>query len=117
MGVLPIILTLANIALASLQQAGVIPAGTGSLITQLEGIIAPAIATIASGQAKLTDVVTALGTLSGVIQILKKQPNLPAEVLDKINAIDLAVQAGIAAFLDSKNGVDLSKLGPVDPIA
>lgn len=117
LGALPIILTLANIALSSFQQAGVLSPTNNSLITSLEAVLGPAITTIASGQSKLADVVTALGTLSGVITVIKKQTGLAPDVLDKINAIDTAVQAGIASYLDAKAGVDLSKLTPVDPIA
>jgi basic membrane lipoprotein Med (substrate-binding protein (PBP1-ABC) superfamily) len=110
-----LILLVVNAALAGL--GGRVPSSVTSLIQALGPVISNAIKSIQSGQGKLDDVVTALGALSGVIAVLKQQTGLDPEVLAQVDAYDQAVKAGIAGYLDSKSGVDLSKLGPVAPIA
>jgi hypothetical protein len=112
-----LILLVVNAALAGLTSSGQVPSLVTSLVGALGPVIGNAIKSIQSGQGKLEDVVTALGALSGVIAVLKQQTGLNPEVLAQIDAYDQAVKAGIAGYLDSKSGVDLSKLGPVAPIA
>jgi drug/metabolite transporter (DMT)-like permease len=110
-----LVLLVINAALAGLGPR--VPALVATLIQQLGPVIGNAITAIRSGQGKLEDVVTAIGALSGVIAVLKAQTGLDPEVLAQINAYDEAVKAGIAGYLDSKSGVDLSKLGPVASIS
>src|SRR5271170_390679 len=116
MSILTIVVSLLNLALSALS-GGVIPANIASLITSLDTIVLPALQSIASGQGKLQDVITALGTLTGVIGVLKQQTNLSPEVAAQVAALDTAVQAGITQYLQAQTGVDLTKLGPVAPIA
>lgn len=106
-----------NAALGSLSASGKIPQSLVSLVGSLSPIVGTAITALQSGQGKVADVVTALGSLSGILAVLKAETGLDPAVLDQINVYDQAVQAGIAGYLDSKNGVDLSKLGPIAPIA
>ena len=112
-----LLLTTINAGLSAVTVAGLIPAPITALITALEPVVTNAITNLSSGNGKVADVVTALGTLSGVIAVLKQQTNLDPKILNLINVWDTAVQAGIAGYLDSKSGVDLTKLGTVDPIA
>lgn len=112
-----LILLVINAALGSLSASGKIPSTITQLVASLGPIVGNAITAIQSGNGKLADVVTALGSLSGILAVLKAQTGLDPAVLTQINVYDQAVQAGIAAYIDSKSGVDLSKLGPVAPIA
>lgn len=112
-----LILLVVNAALAGLTGSGQVPAVVTSLVAALGPVIGNAIKAIQSGQGKLEDVVTGLGALSGIIAVLKQQTNLSPELLDQINAYDAAVKAGISGYLDSKSGIDLTKLGPIAPIA
>lgn len=112
-----LILLVVNAALAGLTGSGQVPATVTNLVAALGPIIANAIKNIQSGQGKLDDVVTALGALSGVIAVLKAQTNLDPAILSQVDAYDQAVKAGISGYLDSKSGVDLTKLGAVAPIA
>lgn len=112
-----LIIMVINAALGSLSASGKIPQSISSIVASFGPIISNVVTSLQSGQGKTADVVTALGALSGVLAILKAQTTLDPEVLNQINVYDQAVQAGIAGYLDSKNGVDLSKLGPVAPIA
>jgi len=114
---LTILLQSVNAGLAAVTITGLVPAPIAGLITSLEPVVVGAIGSIQSGQGKVADVVTALGALSSVIAILKTQTNLDPKILDAIAVWDTAVQAGVAGFLDSKSGVDLSKLDPIAPIA
>lgn len=116
MAIFGIVVSLLNIAVTALS-GGAIPSNIATLITSLDSVVLPAIQNIASGQGKLQDVITALGTLTGVIGVLKQQTNLDPKVAAQINALDVAVQAGINAYLQAQVGVDLTKLGPVQPIA
>lgn len=112
-----LILMVVNAALAALGASGKIPANIAALIASLGPIVTSAITAIQGGNGKLADVVTALGSLSGVLAVLKAETGLDPAIVDQITVYDTAVQAGIAGFLDSKAGVDLTKLGPVAPIA
>lgn len=112
-----LILLVINAALGSLSASGKVPANVTQLVAALGPVIVNAVNAIKGGQGKVNDVVTALGALSGVLAILKSQTNLDPEILSQIDVYDQAVQAGITEYLDSKNGVDLSKLSPVAPIA
>lgn len=112
-----LLLMVVNAAIGALSASGKIPANISSLITALSPVVGTAITALQSGQGKVADVVTALGSLSGVLAVLKAETGLDPAVLDQINVYDQVVQAGIAGYLDSKNGVDLSKLGPIAPIA
>jgi len=114
---LDLILLVVTTALSSLSASGKIPATIATLVSSLAPIIGNAIKAIQGGQGKVQDAVTALGALSGVIAVLKSQTNLPADVLAELDVYNTAVQAGITGYLDSKTGIDLSKLGTVDPIA
>ncbi len=112
-----LILLVVNAALTGLTSSGQVPAVVTSLVSALGPVIGNAIKSIQSGNGKLQDVVTALGALSGVIAVLKQQTGLSPDLLSQIDAYDQAVKAGIAGYLDSKSGVDLTKLGPVTLIA
>ena len=114
---LDLLLMVINAALGSLASSGKIPQLAASLVGQLGPIITNAITAIKGGTGKVADVATALGALSGTIQILKAQTNLDPTVLTEIAVYDEAIQAGIASYLDAKSGVDLTKLGPIAPIA
>src|ERR1700743_1002091 len=112
-----LIMLIANLGLAAAQNAGALSAGTVSLINTLESIVMPAIQRIVDGQGKLQDIVTALGHLHGVLTVLEQDTSLPPDELARVKALSTAAQAGITAYLDSKSGIDLSKLSPIAPIA
>lgn len=112
-----LVLLVVNTALQALASSGKIPMSVSSLVTALGPIVGTAITNIENGTSKLGDVVTALGAMSAALAVLKAQTGLDPAILDQINVYDQAVQAGISGYLDSKNGVDLSKLSPVAPIA
>lgn len=114
---LQLILLIADLGLAAAQNQGALSAGTVNLINTLTAIVLPAIQKIVGGQGKLQDVVTALGTLNGVLTVLESDTSLPPDELARIKALSAAAQAGITEYLDSKSGVDLTKLTPIDPIA
>lgn len=117
MNILSLVSILGNVALIVLQNAGIAPAGTTALATALETAIQPLLAKLSSGgNTASSDVLAALGALSGVLQVLKSQTNLPANVLSEIEAHATAVQAALAAEVATAKGIDLSALAPVTPI-
>lgn len=111
------VLSLCSVGLQGLSSRGTIPVAASSLFTSLSPILSAAIERIRSGQGKLYDVVTALGAMCAGIQVLKAANLGDAALLAEIDVYDKALQEGIAAFLDSKAGIDLTKLGPVEAIA
>jgi len=112
-----IVLLVINAALGALTSSGKVPSVVEQLVSSLGPVIEKAIQGIQSGSGKLEDVVTALGSLSGVIGVLKSQTGLDPAILAQVNVYDQAIQQGTAGYLDSKSGIDLSKLGTVAPIA
>lgn len=114
---LDLLLMVINAALGALSGSGKIPPIVINLVSALGPIITKAITAIQGGQGAVADVVTALGSLSGILAVLKAETGLDPAVINQINVYDQAVQAGIAAYLDSKSGVDLTKLSPLSPIA
>lgn len=111
-----IVLLVLNAALGSLAASGKIPQSAASLTSALGPIIAAAIARLQTGQGKVDDVVTALGALNATLEVLKAQTGLDADTLNQIQVYSNAVQQGMTEYLDSKAGIDLSKLSPVAPI-
>lgn len=113
---LDLLLLVINTALGTLATSGKVPQSVAQLVAALGPIITNAINAIKGGQGNLQNAVVALGALAGTIEVLKAQTNLDPDILAQINVYDQAIQAGINGYLASKNGVDLSALGPVEPI-
>ena len=111
------ILLVLNTALGALAATGTVPAVVATLVAALSPIIADAISRIQSGQGKVSDVVTALGAMNAIIEAVRKQTNVDPKVLEAVEVYSTAVQMGMNEYLDSKSGVDLTKLTPVAPIA
>lgn len=74
-------------------------------------------AIVSSGATSTVNPATILAALSGVIAALKADPNLPADKLALISAIDNAILAALAADKVAQQGVDPTQLKPIEPLA
>ena len=106
------------------------------LITSLLPVVVQAIPSLTAGVKQIiTDIAVSLGAisasgvvqgpstssillaLSGVIAALKAEPNVPTNVLNLINALDLAAQAALSADTAAQQTVNPGTLQPITPIA
>lgn len=105
-GAIPVILSI-------LSGSGVIPQTATTLTANLLAPVETLIANLKSGTSKTQDALAALAALSGVIAVLKSQPNLPADLLTQINNVDQDVQAALKAYGQAANGYDISLYQPI----
>jgi hypothetical protein len=100
-----------------LQNKGVITAGTDNLITQLTGLGSTLLSSVltnkGSATAGLDNTMAALGTLSGVISVLKQNTGLSADFLAYLDQADKSVNASLAAYVEAGKGFDVSMFAPV----
>ena len=99
-----------------LQNSGVIGPGTTTLITNLFAPVAALFTSIAAGQTKTQDTLSALGAMAGVIAVLKTTPGIPAEALTTIGNVDTDVQAALAAYVKAEGGLDLTVYQQITPV-
>ena len=102
--------------LGTLATGGIAPPLVASLTGNLLGPVESLIASIKSGQSKTADALAALAALSGVIAVLKSQPNLPADKLTMIENVDKDVTAALKAYAAAENGYDQSLYLPIAPV-
>lgn len=113
---LPLLSLLSNVVMVVLQSAGVATPGISALVTSLESSVLPLIANLTAGNSKMSDVLAALGALSGVISTLQGSGVSP-ELMDQLNLLDGSVKAALAAYVQSGKGIDLKALAPIAPVA
>jgi len=85
-----------------------------SIISDIAGSVS---AIAASGALTTTNPSTVLVALQGVITALKSEPNIPANTLALIGALDRAAQAALAADATAQTKVDPTTLQPIAPVA
>lgn len=112
-----ILTILGTLVPAILANTGVIGAGTSTLISSLFAPVSALLTSIASGQSKTQDALSALGAMAGVIAVLKATPNMPAAELTKIGNIEADVQAALAAYVKAEGGLDLTIYSQIAPVA
>lgn len=113
---LSVIFSALPLILSVLSGSGLVPATVASLTGNLLGPVETLIASIKSGQSKTADALAALAALSGVIAVLKSQPNLPADKLTMIENVDKDVTAALKAYAAAENGYDQSLYLPIAPV-
>lgn len=96
-----------------------IPGGAGfaPLLIGLENAINPLLQSIGTKPSVSSEVMTAYGTIIGILTTLKQTPGLPDATLSKVDEYLTAAQNGTAAYLQANNGFDPSQFAPVAPIA
>jgi len=100
-----------------LQNAGVIGASTGTLITNLAGPVETLFANLKSGQSNTEDGLAVLAALAGVIAVLKANTSLSPAVLTQIQNVDLDVQAALAGYASAEAGYNAGLYTQIAPVA
>lgn len=117
MGVLAIIELVASLGTTIAQNAGVIGPNTTNLILALLGPLGNLINTLKTPNQTVTDETAAVfGSLMGVLTVLQSNTNLSPAVLAEVKQMLADVQAGLAAYVQSGKGIDLSVLSPIAPV-
>lgn len=95
-----------------------IPGGAAyaPLLASLESSVNPLLQSIGTKPSSSSEIMTAYGTIIGILTTLKGLPGLPADTLAKIDAYMIAAQNGTAAYLQASQGYDASLFAPVTPI-
>lgn len=103
-------------ALSELQQFKVISPQIASLITAIEGSAASFTSgiTTSNGAANIT-ATSLLSAISAAVTVLQSQTTIPPATLAIIQAVDSAIQAGLAAR--NITSVDPTALKPISPIS
>lgn len=100
-----------------LSNAGIIGPGYSNLIANLLGPVMLLLSRIGSGTSKTEDALAVLAMMTAAIAVLKKTPNMPADLLTQINNIDLDVQAALAKYAIAEKGLDLTLYAQIAPVA
>jgi hypothetical protein len=117
LGILPIIQLAFGLVNGILVNKDVISQNTGSLITQLSNLGSSLLGVIIANKGQtavgIPDTMAALGTLSGVIAVLKQNTNLSPDFLAYLNQASDSVNASLAGYVTAGRGFDLSLYAPV----
>lgn len=110
---IPVIELAGNTAIGILIPGG---AAFAPLLASLESAINPLLQSIGTKPSTSTEIMTVYATLIGILTTLQQVPNLPADVLAKVNAYLTAAQNGTAAYLQASSGFNAALYLPVTPI-
>lgn len=117
LGIVAIIQLALSLVGGILQNKGVISGNTDNLITQLSGLGSSLLTSVlsnkGSGTAGVDNTMAALGTLAGVIAVLKQNTGLSADFLAYLNQADTSVNASLAAYVEAGKGFDITMFAPV----
>ncbi len=106
-----------NVALTSLQAAGIINPEIAAIATGFESSIIPVINAIQNGSSSLQDTQATLGAMIGMLTTLKQSGHLPADIAGRVDAYITAAEDGLAAFSKAQKGLDLADLTPLTPLS
>lgn len=87
-----------------------IPGISPSIKQIIADVTGSAAAVLASGVASAPTVNTILAAWLGVINVLKTDPNLPANTLNAVAQLEKAVQAALMNDLQASSAVDWTKI-------
>jgi hypothetical protein len=112
-----LILSLVSILAGVLKQNPQIPGQVGQVVGDVAASLAAIFASLmGSNQTVTLNPLTIISAIGGVIVALKTDPNLPADVLAKLDSLDRALQAAIIADKLAQTQVDYTQLRPITPI-
>jgi hypothetical protein len=103
-----------NLALSILIPGG---AAFAPLLANLESALNPLLMSIGTGASVQTEIMVVYGTMIGILNILKQQPNLDPALLAKIQGYLTAAENATSAEIAASKGFDPSQFQPVTPIA
>jgi hypothetical protein len=118
MALFPLVSLILNSLFTLLKSQGVLKTDYSGLAQSLEAAVAPMLSMVGSGKthAPVTDVMAAYATVIGVLNALRTQPGLPADLLAKVSEYIGAAQDATTAYVKAQAGFDLSQFAPVDPM-
>lgn len=119
LAIFQLIAALGPILTGALSQAGVLPANYSGLIGAIENAITQfgtAISNPTNGQLDV-NAITILSGISAAVSVLQTETNLNPTALVLVNAFDKAISAGLSAYQQAGQKVDVTTLQPIAPVA
>jgi hypothetical protein len=112
-----LLLSLVQVLTGTLQANPNVPKGISQIAADAGSSVAAILVTIHSGAGEVAlNAETILAAIGGVITALQSDPNLPKNVLAKVQSLNNAVQAALAADAAAQQRVDPSTLKRIEPI-
>lgn len=94
-----------------------VPKGIGQVAANTEASLAAIFTAIHSSPGGVSlDPSTILAAIAGVVAALQSDPNLPKDVLAKVQSLNKAITSALAADSAAQQAVDASKLKRIEPI-
>ena len=113
-----LLLSLVQVLTGTLQASPNVPKGIGQIAADAGTSVAAILTAIHSGSGEVAlNPATILAAIGGVIAALQSDPNLPQNVLAKVQSLNKAVQAALAADVTAQQRVDPSTLKRIEPIS
>lgn len=119
LAIFQLIAALGPIVTGALSAAGVLPTTYSGLITAIENAVTSfgtAVSNPTNGQLDV-NAITILSGISAAVSVLQAETNLSPTALALINAFDKAVSAGLTAYQQAGQKVDVTTLQPIIPVA
>jgi hypothetical protein len=113
-----LILSLISILAGVLKANPQIPTQVGQVVSDVSGSLAVLFSNLMNsktGQVQLSPT-TIIAAIGGVIVALKQDPNLPQDLLAKLNSLDQALSAALVADKLASQTVDYSTLHAIAPV-
>jgi hypothetical protein len=112
-----LLLSLVQVLTGTLQANPNVPKGISQIAADAGSSVAAILVAIHSGSGEVAlNPGTILAAIGGVITALQSDPNLPKNVLAKVQSLNNAVQAALAADASAQQRVDPSTLKRIEPI-
>jgi hypothetical protein len=114
---LTLLLSLIQVLTGVLTSNPNVPKGIGQVAADAEVSLAAIFTAIHSSSGGLSlNPSTILAAIAGVVAALQSDPNLPKDVLAKVQSLNKAITSALAADSAAQQAVDPSKLKRIEPI-
>jgi hypothetical protein len=112
-----LILSLVSVIAGVLKTNPAIPQEVGQVVSDISSSLAAIFSSLmASGKNPQLNPTTVIAAIGGVIVALKNDPNLPSDVLAKLQSLDTALAQALVADKMAQQSVDYSTLHTIAPV-
>lgn len=116
MGIVSLIVMLAQVAISLLQQKGVISPNTATIASAIDTAIPQLQAAVTSNTGVTPEIAASLAVVNVALDELKQDTSLPVEVLNRLEVLSDGIQAALAADQQAAQVVDPAALDTIEPL-